>query len=371
MNASRDANVDTREAIDLLKELISTSSFSREEQETGNIIQRFFESRSVPVERIKNNIIVRNRHFVPGRPAILLNSHHDTVRPNKGYTKDPFSPVLEDGKLFGLGSNDAGGPLVSLIAAFMFFYDKQALDYNLYLVASAEEEISGKEGIELTLPVLENVEVGIVGEPTGMNMAVAEKGLMVLDCETKGVAGHAARDIGENAIYKAIKDIEWIRNCKPPKTSEWLGPVKMTVTVINAGSQHNVIPDSCKYVVDVRVNDCYTLPEILEIIRAGVSAEVVPRSMRMNPSTISTEHPLVRAAKSRHIHLFGSDTTSDQALMPFATVKMGPGLSERSHTADEFIYLSEIEEGVEIYKKLLNDVLGPGEQTRTPSGRDA
>ncbi len=357
MNASRDPSTDAGEAIELLKKLISTSSFSREEHETGNILQHFFESRGVPVQRVKNNIIVHNKHFGHGKPAILLNSHHDTVKPNKGYTKDPFLPAVEGDKLFGLGSNDAGGALVSLIAAFMNFYENPDLTYNLYLVASAEEEISGKEGIELALPLLENVDAAIVGEPTGMQMAVAEKGLMVLDCETKGVAGHAARDIGENAIYKAIRDIEWIREQKLPKTSQWLGPVKMSVTVINAGSQHNVIPDSCRFVVDVRVNDCYTLPEILELIKNGVSSEVVPRSMRMNPSTIAMDHPLVKAAQQRNIRLFGSDTTSDQALMPFSSVKMGPGLSERSHTADEFIYLSEIEEGIEIYKKLLGEVL--------------
>lgn len=345
------------DAIGLLRQLISTSSFSREEEATGTIIQQFFENRHVPVQRVKNNIIVRNRHFVEGRPAILLNSHHDTVKPNKGYTKDPFSPEVAGDKLYGLGSNDAGGSLVSLMATFLHFFDRPGLPYNIYFVASAEEEISGKEGIELALPYIENVEVGIVGEPTGMNMAVAEKGLMVLDCEAKGVAGHAARDIGENAIYKAIVDIEWIRSQRLPKTSQWLGPVKMSVTVINAGAQHNVIPDSCKFVVDVRVNDCYTLKEVVDYIKAGVSSEVVPRSMRMNPSTIAVEHPLVVAASRRNIKLFGSDTTSDQALMPFSTVKMGPGLSERSHTADEFIHLSEIREGINIYIQLLEEVL--------------
>ncbi|WP_416864551.1 MAG: M20 family metallo-hydrolase [Imperialibacter sp.] len=347
----------TEGSVQLLKDLIAIQSFSREEDRTGDAIQNFFEEHGVPVQRVQNNIIVKNKHFEPGKPAILLNSHHDTVKPNKGYTRDPFLAHVEEGKLFGLGSNDAGGPLVSLMATFLHFYYKTDLAYNIYLVASAEEEVSGKEGIEIALPVLENVEVGVVGEPTGMNMAVAEKGLMVLDCEAKGVAGHAARDIGENAIYKAIKDIDWIRAQKLSKTSQWLGPVKMSVTVINAGSQHNVIPDSCKFVVDVRVNDCYTLPEIVDFIKKGVSSEVVPRSMRMNPSTIPVEHPLVLAAKNQNIHLFGSDTTSDQALMPFSTVKMGPGLSERSHTADEFIYLSEIEEGIKIYIRLLEEVL--------------
>jgi len=347
----------TEGSVQLLKDLIAIQSFSREEDRTGDVIQKFFEEHGVPVQRVQNNIIVKNKHFEPGKPAILLNSHHDTVKPNKGYTRDPFLAHVEEGKLFGLGSNDAGGPLVSLMATFLHFYYKTDLAYNIYLVASSEEEVSGKEGIEIALPVLENVEVGVVGEPTGMNMAVAEKGLMVLDCEAKGVAGHAARDIGENAIYKAIKDIDWIRAQKLPKTSQWLGPVKMSVTVINAGSQHNVIPDSCKFVVDVRVNDCYTLPEIVDFIKQGVSSEVVPRSMRMNPSTIPVEHPLVLAAKNQNIHLFGSDTTSDQALMPFSTIKMGPGLSERSHTADEFIYLSEIEEGIKIYIRLLEEVL--------------
>lgn len=357
MTAKEAIDERVEDAVGLLKDLIATPSFSREEEPTGNILQDFLEQRGVHVQRAKHNIIARNKFFEPGKPAILLNSHHDTVKPNKGYTKDPFVPVVENGKLFGLGSNDAGGPLVSLAATFMHFYERKNLSYNLYLVASAEEEVSGKDGIEIALPHLENVEVGIVGEPTGMNMAVAEKGLMVLDCEAKGVAGHAARDIGENAIYKAIQDIEWIKSQNLPKTSQWLRPVKMSVTVINAGSQHNVIPDSCKFVVDVRVNDCYTLQEVVDFIKSGVSADVVPRSMRMNPSTISTEHPLVVAATKRNVHLFGSDTTSDQALMPFATVKMGPGLSERSHTADEFIYLKEIEDGIKIYIQLLEDML--------------
>ncbi len=347
----------TQRAIQLLKDLITIPSFSREEVHTGNVLEKFFEQQGVPVHRVGHNIIAKNKYFEVGKPAILLNSHHDTVKPNKGYTKDPFLPHVEEGKLFGLGSNDAGGPLVSLIATFMHFYERTDLAYNLYMVASAEEEVSGREGIELALPFLNHVEVGIVGEPTGMNMAVAEKGLMVLDCEAKGVAGHAARDIGENAIYKALKDIEWIKEQKLSKTSQWLGPVKMSVTVINAGAQHNVIPDSCKFVVDVRVNDCYSLPEVVDYIKGGISSELVPRSMRMNPSTIALDHPLVLAAKNQDVLLFGSDTTSDQALMPFSTVKMGPGLSERSHTANEFIYLSEIEEGIKIYIGLLEQVL--------------
>lgn len=345
------------EAIALLQNLIQTPSFSREEAETGDIIQNVFDQRGIKTERVKNNIIVTNKHFDPAKKSILLNSHHDTVKPNKGYTKDPFAPIVEEGKLFGLGSNDAGGALVSLMATFLHYYSEENLNYNLYFVASAEEEVSGKDGIELALPFLHNIDAGIVGEPTGMHIAVAEKGLMVLDCEARGVAGHAARDIGENAIYKAIRDIDWLRAQKLPKTSQWLGPVKMSVTVINAGLQHNVIPDSCKFVVDVRVNDCYTLSEVLDYIQAGISSEAVPRSLRMNSSTIPMDHPLVVAAKRQNIHLFGSDTTSDQALMPFSTIKMGPGLSERSHTADEFIYLSEIEKGIEIYISLLAGIL--------------
>jgi acetylornithine deacetylase len=274
------------------------------------------------------------------------------VRPNKHWTKDPFLPVFEDDKLFGLGSNDAGASLVSLIYAYVEL-QKQELPFHLVLVASAEEENSGTNGIESVLPVLPEIYCGVVGEPTGMNAAIAERGLMVLDCLAKGKSGHAARNEGENAITNAIKDIQWFHNYQFPKISEWLGGVKMTVTLINAGSQHNVVPAECSFTVDVRIPETYTHEEILQTIKQHVSSEVKPRSLRMRSSSIAIDHPIVRAAKFCGKQLYGSPTSSDQALMPFATMKIGPGDSARSHTADEFIYCSEILNAISDYKRIL------------------
>jgi acetylornithine deacetylase len=287
-----------------------------------------------------------------------LNSHHDTVKPNSQYTKDPFKPIIEEGKLFGLGSNDAGGSLVSLIATFLYFYEKESLKYNIILAASAEEEISGANGIEVLLKQLGPIDCAIVGEPTQMQMAVAERGLMVLDCIAKGKAGHAARKEGENAIYKAIKDINWFTSYKFPKVSELLGPVNMDVTVIETDNKaHNVVPALCKFVVDVRVNELYTFEEVLSVIKENIQSEVKARSFRLRSTSIAMDHPLVKAGLNLGRTYYGSPTTSDKALMFFPSLKMGPGDSGRSHSADEYIYVDEIKEGIELYIQLLNQVL--------------
>ncbi|WP_276479920.1 M20 family metallo-hydrolase [Paraflavitalea pollutisoli] len=345
-------------AIALLKQLIAVPSFSKEEEHTAEILHQFLQEHDVPAERHLHNIWAVNRHFDASKPTLLLNSHHDTVKPNRGYTLDPFKPIEQDGKLFGLGSNDAGGPLVSLISTFLYYYERTDLQYNLMLAATAEEEISGRNGIEALLPHLGNIESGIVGEPTQMQMAVAERGLMVLDCLSHGKAGHAAREEGENAIYKALTDIEWFRNYKFPKVSSLLGPVKMSVTVIETDNKaHNVVPAQCKFVVDVRVNELYTFEEVLDVIRAHVQCEVQPRSTRLRSTSIALDHPLTQAGIALGRSYYGSPTTSDKALMPFQTLKMGPGDSARSHTADEYIHLNEIKEGIELYITLLDKVI--------------
>lgn len=347
------------DAVQLLKQLIATPSFSKEEDQTAGLICLFFAERGLPHYRLGNNVFAYNKHFREGKPTILLNSHHDTVKPNKGYTLNPFEPIERDGKLYGLGSNDAGGCLVALMAVFVHFYE-QELPYNIVFAASAEEEISGTGGIEYLLkqesfnPPGREWAFAIVGEPTQMQMAVAEKGLLVLDCHSKGKAGHAAREEGENAIYKAIKDIQWFSTYKFPKVSDQLGPVKMSVTVINTENKaHNVVPPQCSFVVDIRVNELYTFEELLNIIRENVACEVTARSLRLRSSGISLEHPLVQAGISLGRTYYGSPTTSDKALMPFISLKMGPGDSARSHTADEFIYVEEIRDGIELYIRLL------------------
>lgn len=349
-----------KEAVELLKRLIAVPSFSKEEDGTAGLIASYLESKGVVAGRLQNNVWAKNKYFDAAKPSILLNSHHDTVKPNKAYTLDPFSPLEKDGKLFGLGSNDAGGCLVSLIATFLYFYEAQGLSYNLILTATAEEEISGHHGIELLLPSLGLIEWGIVGEPTQLQLAVAEKGLLVLDCVSHGKAGHAAREEGDNAIYKALKDIEWFRGYRAPKVSDLLGPVKMSVTVIDTDNKaHNVVPPQCHFVVDVRVNECYTFEELLAIIRGAVGCTVTPRSLRMRSSGIPMEHPVVQSGLRLGRSCYGSPTTSDKALMPFPALKTGPGDSARSHTADEYIYIAEIGQGVEGYIDLLKPVLEP------------
>lgn len=343
----------SKEAIDLLCQLIETPSLSKEEDVTAGLIQDFLEKKNIVLSRKSNNIWARNSHFDATKPSILLNSHHDTVKPNSGYTNDPFTAIEEDGKLFGLGSNDAGGCLVSLIMTFLHFYDRKDLPYNLILAATAEEENSGKDGVESILDQVRPVEFGLVGEPTEMKMAVAEKGLMVLDCYAKGVSGHAARDVGDNAIYLAMEDMEWIKNYVFETESIYLGPIKMTTTMINAGYQHNVIPDMCQFVVDVRTTDSYSNQEVLEVVKMNLKSVVEPRSLRLNSSQLPGNLPISIVADELEIEKFGSPTCSDQAVMDFPTFKMGPGKSERSHTADEFIYLTEIKEGIAGYVQLL------------------
>lgn len=356
-------NILAEEAIALLKQLIATPSFSREEDQTAGVLCLFFAKRMIPHFRVGNNVFAFNKYFDESKTSILLNSHHDTVKPNKGYTLDPFSAIEKDGKLYGLGSNDAGGCLVSLAAVFVHFYERNDLPFNIAFAASAEEEISGKGGIEYLLqdpgfnPEQRDWAFAIVGEPTQMQMAVAEKGLMVLDGTANGRAGHAAREEGDNAIYKAIKDIEWFQTYRFPKVSELLGPVKTSVTVIQTeNTAHNVVPAQCKFVVDVRVNELYTLEEVLEIIVANVQSDMQPRSLRMRSSGIVLSHPVVQAGINLGRSWYGSPTTSDQALIPFTSLKMGPGDSARSHTADEYIYIHEIKEGIDLYIKLLEGV---------------
>ncbi len=339
--------------IELLRSLISISSFSRDEQDAALIIRSFLSENGIVYDSQVNNTWVKNQYWKEGLPVILLNSHIDTVKPASGYTRNPFSPDIEDGVLYGLGSNDAGGALVTLLAVFIYFNQFDNLPFNLIYVASAEEEISGTKGLESILGELGKLDLAIVGEPTKMQMAIAEKGLMVLDCTSRGKSGHAAREEGENAIYKAISDIEKIRNYKFEKVSEVLGAVKMTVTLINAGTQHNVVPDLCSFVVDVRTNEFYSNQQACEIIGQLIDSDIVARSLRLNSSGIPVDHPIVQRGIVLGLSYYGSPTTSDQAVLPYPSIKIGPGDSARSHTANEYILLSEIEEGFKIYVDLL------------------
>jgi acetylornithine deacetylase len=343
-------------ATDLLQQLISVPSFSKEEDKTAGLIYSFFNYHHIQAKRKGNNVWGISQHFDEAKPTLLLNSHHDTVKPNSAYTRNPLLPTVEDGKLYGLGSNDAGGSLVSQITTFFYLYLRDDLKYNLVLAATAEEEISGTGGIELIWNELPKIDCAIVGEPTLMDMAVAEKGLMVLDCIAYGKAGHAAREEGVNAIYESLKDIEWFRSYEFPKVSESLGKVKMSVTVIQAGQAHNQVPSECHFTVDVRATDAYTLEEILETIKKNVRCEVTPRSLRLRPSGIPNEHALYKAGEKLGIRMYGSPTTSDQALIPVPSIKLGPGDSARSHSADEFIYLHEIEDGINGYIKLIESL---------------
>jgi acetylornithine deacetylase len=355
---TKDINQLQQDSISLLKELIATPSFSKEEDETAGILCRFLGERDIVHTRVGNNVFALNKHYDAAKPSILLNSHHDTVKPNKGYTFDPFTPFEKDGKLFGLGSNDAGGCLVSLIATFLYYYDKQDTKYNVVFAASAEEEISGVNGIELVLPYLGKIDCGIVGEPTKLEMAVAERGLMVIDCTAEGRSGHAARNEGENALYKAVDDINWIRGYKFEKVSPLLGESRLTATVINTENvQHNVVPSQCKFVLDVRVNELYTFEEILDELQQNLKSKFKPRTTRMKSTSIPLDHPLVLAGIKLGKGYYGSPTTSDKALMPFSTLKMGPGDSARSHTADEYIYVEEIRDGIETYIKMVEQII--------------
>jgi len=351
-------NILANDAVALLKQLIAIPSFSKEEDKTADAIDAFLQSKGVVTHRFLNNVWATNQFFDAAKPTILLNSHHDTVKPNSAYTNDPFLPIETDGKLYGLGSNDAGGCLVSLIAAFLHFYPKENLRYNVMIAATAEEEISGKNGVEALLPHLPAIDCAIVGEPTLLQLAVAERGLMVLDCVATGKAGHAARNEGENALYKAMEDIHWIRQYRFEKVSELLGPIQMSVTSIEtANKAHNVVPAECRFVMDVRINEQYSSEEVLETIRQHISSEATPRSFRLRSTGIALEHPLVQAGIALGKNYYGSPTTSDKALMPFPALKMGPGDSARSHTANEFIFTEEVHAGVVTYIDLLKQIV--------------
>ncbi|MDR0865652.1 MAG: M20 family metallo-hydrolase [Candidatus Symbiothrix sp.] len=343
-------------AVDLLKQLISIPSFSREETAAADLLENYLIKEHFHPYRKGNNLRLLSSRWNENRPTLLLNSHIDTVKPVSGWTKDPFFPLEEDGKLYGLGSNDAGASLVSLLHTFFILTEKEQ-PYNLIFLASCEEEIAGKGGVESVLPELPPVSLAVVGEPTGMQPAIAERGLMVLDGVVRGKSGHAARNEGENAIYKALPVIDWFKNLRFPLESDLLGPVKTTVTLIQAGTQHNVIPDSCHFTVDVRNNGLYTNEQLFEEIAAHCGCEINARSFRLNSSHISRDNALVRRAESLGLKPFGSPTLSDQALMPFPSLKIGPGNSARSHTADEFIRLTEIREGIALYVQLLNGLV--------------
>ena len=346
------------EAITLLKSLIKIPSFSSEEHQTALLIESWFQDSAITYKRNNNNIWAINKYFDETKPTLLLNSHHDTVKPTNGYTKDPFEPIINDGKLYGLGSNDAGGCLVSLLTTFSFFYHHKNLKYNLVMVASAEEESSGENGLNSMLSIIPEISVAIIGEPTLMQLAISEKGLVVFDAKVNGTPGHAAHKNDDNAIYNSIEVLKWFQEYTFEKRSESLGDVKMTVTQIQAGKQHNTIPSEVSLVIDVRVNDRYSNKEIADILEnESPCSTIVPRSLRLNSSSISVEHDLIKAGLELGRKTYGSPTLSDQSVLSCPSLKLGPGDSMRSHTADEFIYLQEIEEGITLYIKLLEKTL--------------
>ena len=341
------------DTVQLLKKLIATPSVSRNEKDAADIMEQTIRSYGFEPQREANNLWIIDPHYDESRPTLLLNAHIDTVKPVASWSRDPFSPDVEDGVLYGLGSNDCGGGLCSLLQIFRMLTEKPQ-SYNLIYLASAEEEVSGKDGITRALPLLPHIDLAIVGEPTGMNPAVAEKGLMVLDVIAHGKSGHAARNEGVNAIYEALDDMCWIRDYKFEKVSEFLGPTKMTLTVVNAGTQHNVIPDKCTMLVDIRTNEFYDNEEVYEFIRQHLKSEVKAHSFRLKSSRIDPEHPLIRKCVAMGMKPFGSPTLSDQALMHFPSFKLGPGESSRSHSANEFIRISEIRDAIAKYETLLD-----------------
>lgn len=341
------------DAVQLLKKLIATPSVSCNEKDAADIMEQTIRSYGFEPQREANNLWIIDPHYDESRPTLLLNAHIDTVKPVASWSREPFSPDVEDGVLYGLGSNDCGGGLCSLLQIFRMLTEKPQ-SYNLIYLASAEEEVSGKDGITRALPLLPHIDLAIVGEPTGMNPAVAEKGLMVLDVIAHGKSGHAARNEGVNAIYEALDDMRWIRDYKFEKVSEFLGPTKMTLTVVNAGTQHNVIPDKCTMLVDIRTNEFYDNEEVYEFIRQHLKSEVKAHSFRLKSSRIDPEHPLIRKCVAMGMKPFGSPTLSDQALMHFPSFKLGPGKSSRSHSANEFIRISEIRDAIAKYETLLD-----------------
>ncbi len=353
----KDAAILTTEAIDLLQQLIAIPSFSTEESGTAAAIEQWFIRQGIPCRREKNNVYAFNRFYDEGKPTLLLNSHHDTVTPNDAYTRDPFLPAIEEGKLYGLGSNDAGGCLVSLLSAFAYYYAIEGLSYNLVMVASAEEENSGQNGLNSMLKLLPEIHVAIVGEPTQMQLAIAEKGLVVFDATVNGTPSHAAHPNMDKASYNTIIVLQWFRDFTFEKVSPVLGPVKLTVTQLYAGSQHNVVPAKVNLVIDVRVNDCYTNQEIADILKREAPCQIIPRSLRLNSSSIEPSHPLVKAGISVGRKTYGSPTLSDQTALSCASLKLGPGDSTRSHSADEYICLHEIQEGIALYIQILQEFL--------------
>jgi len=358
----KDASILTAEAIGLLQQLIAIPSFSTDESKTATAIEQWFSRQDIPCRREKNNVYAFNRFYDKAKPTLLLNSHHDTVTPNDAYTRDPFSPAIEDGKLYGLGSNDAGGCLVSLLSTFAFFYAEEGLSHNLVIVASAEEENSGPNGLNSMLKLLPEIDVAIVGEPTQMELAIAEKGLVVFDGVVSGTPSHAAHPNNDNAIYNSINVLQWFRDYTFKKVSPVLGPVKLTVTQLSAGSQHNVVPAKVNLVVDVRVNDCYTNQEIADILQQEAPCQLTPRSLRLNSSSIEASHPLVRSGIALGRKTYGSPTLSDQTALSCPSLKLGPGDSTRSHSADEFVFVHEIEEGIALYIQILQGFLMPGKK---------
>ena len=347
----------SEKAIALLHDLIAIQSFSSEEDKTAARIGQWFNEHNIPFQQQDYNVYTMNKAFDKNKPTLLLNSHHDTVKPNSAYTKDPFHPHVEDGKLYGLGSNDAGGALVSLIALFTHYYDHPNPQYNLILAATAEEESSGPNGLNSLLPTLPPIDVAIVGEPTLMQLAIAEKGLVVFDGKVEGTASHAAHPNTDNPILKLPEVLQWLSNFDFDKESEVLGPVKLTVTQVNAGKQHNVVPAAVGLVIDVRVNDCYSNQEIVDLLQKEAPLSLTPRSTDLNSSSIPADHPLVQAGIELGRSTYGSPTLSDQAKLSCPSLKLGPGDSTRSHTANEFIYVSEIEEGIDLYIQLLKKIL--------------
>ena len=344
----------TADAVALLRHLIATESVSRNEKAAADIMQQTMESYGLHTQREANNVWTMG-HVDPTKPTLLFNAHIDTVRPVASWTRNPFAPDMEGDTLYGLGSNDCGGGLVSLLQTFRMLADRTDLEYNLVYLASAEEEVSGKDGISRAIPLLPHIDVAIVGEPTGMQPAVAEKGLMVLDLTAHGKSGHAARGEGVNALYEALDDLVWIRDYRFKRVSEHLGPTVMNATVINAGTQHNVVPDECRIVVDVRTNELYTNEEVYEFVDAHTKCECRARSFRLHSSSINADHALVRRLTAMGKQPFGSPTLSDQALMPWQSLKLGPGDSARSHSADEYIRVSEIEDAISTYVNLITD----------------
>ncbi|MDO5128877.1 MAG: M20 family metallo-hydrolase [Prevotellaceae bacterium] len=346
-------NTYTDRAIALLKRLIATPSVSRDETLAADIMQECIAEMGYEPHREANNVWALSSDFDEGKPTLLLNAHIDTVKPAASWTRNPFHPGIAYDRLYGLGSNDCGGGLVSLLQIFDIL-DPRERKYNMVYLASAEEEVSGKNGCELALKLLPKIDVAIVGEPTGMQPAIAEKGLMVVDCTAHGRSGHAARNEGVNALYIAMDDIAWIRNHQFRRTSDLLGPTKMTVTIVNAGTQHNVVPDKCDFTIDIRTNEYYRNEFVLAHLQKHLKSECRARSFRLGSSKIDPGHPIVAKCKKMGMKPFGSPTLSDQALMPFPSLKLGPGESSRSHSADEYICISEIRNAIESYFTLLD-----------------